>query len=109
MRLVAELLVTADPELALVPADHVAAAAVNSNALDRLVGERFALGGPVLEGAGLEIEVERLAVGTDGQHPFARLRRLRVGGGNEKAHGAQQSDERDKTAHGTSAFAKSRH
>ena len=45
---------------------HVAAAGADGVALDRLALEGVALGGPVLERAGLEIEVERLAVGPDG-------------------------------------------
>src|SRR5205814_885786 len=66
LRLVAVQLVAADPVLALVVALHVAAALGDGVALDRLALERLTLGGPVLERAGLEVEIERLAVGADG-------------------------------------------
>ena len=60
---------------------HVAAPLDDGVALDRLAVEGVALGGPVLEGAGLEIEVERLAVGADGQDAFGRQ------GGNHRLRG----------------------
>src|SRR5207248_483373 len=64
-RLVAELLEAADPVLALMLALVVLAARVDGVAFDRLSLEGVSLGRPVLEVAGLEIEVERLAVGAD--------------------------------------------
>src|SRR5262249_4036412 len=63
LRVIAAALVAADPVIALVFALHVAAALDDGIALDRLSGEGVALGGPVAQVAGLEIEVQRLAVG----------------------------------------------
>src|SRR5204862_5115241 len=77
---VAVLLVPADPELALVPALAVAAARRHGVALDRLVAEGRAFGRPVLQGAGLEVEVERLAVRPHGQDACVGGR---LGGGEE--------------------------
>src|SRR5262249_35132730 len=75
LRVIAAALVAADPVIALVFALHVAAALDDGIALDRLSGEGVALGGPVAQVAGLEIEVQRLAVGPPGQ--YARRRRGR--------------------------------
>ena len=62
LRRVAVDFVGADPVLPLVPATHVAAAAGDGVPLHGLTFERVALGRPVLERPGLEIEVQRLAV-----------------------------------------------
>src|SRR5262245_305809 len=70
LRFVAEFFVTADPVLALVFALVVAAARGNGVALDRLVLEGVAGRGPVAQVAGLEIEVERLAVVADWANSF---------------------------------------
>src|SRR5207245_1572592 len=60
LRLVAELLEAADPVFALMLALVVLAARIDGVALDRLPFERVPCSGPVLEGAGLEVEIERL-------------------------------------------------
>src|SRR5262245_34111962 len=71
--LIAEALVAADPVLALVLALVVAAPWKHRIALDRLPLERLAFGGPILERAGFEVEIERLAVGADGKDAFVIL------------------------------------
>src|SRR5262245_36363328 len=71
--LVAKLLVSADPELPLMLALHVAAPRMDRVAFDRLPNKGFAFGGPVFQRAGLEIEIERLAIGADGADAFVRL------------------------------------
>jgi len=63
---VAVLLVAADPELALVTGGHVGAARLGDVAADGLVREGVALGLPVAKVAGLEVEVEDVAVLGDG-------------------------------------------
>src|SRR5204863_192013 len=65
--LVPGALVGANPVFALVPAFHVATPGRNRVALDGLIFEGLPRRGPVLEGAGLKIEVERLAIVADGQ------------------------------------------
>ena len=64
LRPVAVLLVAADPVVTLMVA-LVAPASGDGVPLDRLVAEGVPLGGPVLQRAGLEVEIERLAVGAD--------------------------------------------
>src|SRR5262249_20649663 len=56
-------LVPADPVPAFMPALHVRPPGGDRVALDRLAGKRVAFGSPVLEGPGLEVEVERFALG----------------------------------------------
>src|SRR5206468_10018726 len=65
-------------------------------ALDRLALERVAGRGPVAQVAGLEVEVERLAVGADradavrrvgGEKGKGKLRQDDDQGGSEKSHG----------------------
>ena len=70
-----------------IPMGLVAAAGKDGVALDRLVLERVAGGGPVLEGAGFEVEVERLAVRPDRQHA-GRVR-----------PGSQQQGRKEKCVH----------
>src|SRR5262249_33309453 len=104
LRFVALSLVGADPVLPLVLALHVTAAREDGVALDRLVLERLALCGPVFEGAGLEIEIEPLAVRPAGKNAFPGLfRRLgRVLGEGEQT-GQQDDAERETDAgHGGS-------
>src|SRR5262249_51796909 len=103
-RLVAELLEAADPELALVLRPHVVAARVDGVALDRLALEGVALGGPVLGGGGLEVEVERLAVGAERQHALRRVGGGRGGGGQRNPEQqAQQARHRRVPREGGSA------
>src|SRR4029079_15436240 len=61
-RPIAIFLVAANPEVSLVLAAHIAAAGVDGIALDWLADKGVAFDRSVLEGAGLEIEVERPAV-----------------------------------------------
>jgi hypothetical protein len=63
MRIVAEPFVSADPKLPFMKAAHIAATWRDGVAADGLPLERFSLSGPVLEGAVLEPEVERAAIG----------------------------------------------
>src|SRR4051812_39984952 len=60
--LVAELLESADPVPPLMLTQDALGACVHGIPLDRLSLERLPFGSPVLEGAGLEIEIERLAI-----------------------------------------------
>ncbi len=59
-------LVGADPIVSLVMTLHVAAEIGDRVAVDGLATEGLALGGPVLQGAGLEIEIERPTIATRG-------------------------------------------
>src|SRR5262245_36647678 len=68
LRFIAVTLVAADPVVALVLALHVAAPLDDGIALDRLSGKGVALGGPVAKVAGLEVEIERLAVAANRQY-----------------------------------------
>ena len=80
---------------------HVAAARDDGVALDRLALEGVALGGPVLERAGLEVEVERLAVGAEreGRLPGA-LEWLSIGqGGTFVCRGKQPRQLEEKAWH----------
>src|SRR5262249_35003612 len=72
LRSVAVPFVAADPILALVLAFHIAAPPGDRVALDRLAAKSLALGRPILERAGLKIEVERLAVRSNRPHSFRR-------------------------------------
>src|SRR5262249_6785175 len=74
LSLVAMKLVAADPVVSLVLTLHVVATASDGIAPHRLALEGFTFSRPVLERAGLEIEVERLAVGTQGQNTLGWLR-----------------------------------
>jgi hypothetical protein len=65
-RFVAELFIASDPKLPLVPAPHVIAAGEHGVALDWLAFESLAFGSPVSEVAGFEVEIQPLAVCTDG-------------------------------------------
>src|SRR5262249_849322 len=75
----------ADPVISLMLALAVLAARINGIAFDRLALERRAFGDPILEGAGLKIEIERLAVRADRKHagifatPVRRILRGREG------------------------------
>ena len=91
--LVAELLVAADPELALVPAPHIGPAGEDGVALDRLALEGFALGGPVLECAGLEVEVQWLTVGPERED--ADVVGLRIRGGRLLGRDEQNKGEEE--------------
>src|SRR5262245_4448256 len=95
-RLVAQALVAADPVVSLVLALVVAAPRKNRIALDRLPLKRLALGDPVLERAGLEVEIERLTVGPDRKNPFIIL----LAGLLSECRRLQRDDhsERDQTA-----------
>ena len=71
-RIVAEFFESADPVVALVIAPHVIAARENGVAFDWLAFECFAGGGPVLERAVFEIEIERFAIFTGGSDALRR-------------------------------------
>ena len=92
------ILIAADPVLALVLALHVAAARGDGVALDRLALEGVALGGPVLERAGLEVEVERLAVVADRQDALRRFR-LRIGPRSKDGEQCEQRSESGEATH----------
>jgi hypothetical protein len=68
--LVSKLLESADPILTLMPATVVVAAWKYGVAFDWLALKGRAGGGPVFEGASLEVEIQRLAVFIDGQDAF---------------------------------------
>ena len=54
---------------------HVGAAGRDGVAQDRLAVEGVAGCGPIAQVAGFEVEIERLAVGADGQDAVGRIRR----------------------------------
>lgn len=81
LRLVAGDFVGADPIVAGVAAGHVAAAAVDRVAANRLADERGAVGFPIAEIARFQIKVERIAAGARHRHAADRVsefRRTRV-------------------------------
>jgi hypothetical protein len=65
----------------------VRAARKDSIALDGLAPEGVARRGPVLERAGLEIEIERLAIGTDRENAGIGWLRIRLLGRGEESEG----------------------
>src|SRR5262249_4476380 len=72
LRLVALQLKAADPVTALMLALVVVAAREDGVAANRLAEEGIALGDPIRERASLEIEIQRLAVGAQGENAFRR-------------------------------------
>ena len=82
-RIVAELFESADPVIALVIAPHVIAARENGIAFDRLAFECFAFRFPIAQVAGFKVEIERLAVFSDG---FGARRGCQCDGDNERGN-----------------------
>src|SRR5262245_53636879 len=97
--MIAELFEAADPELAGVLGFFlVSGAEIGDVAFDRLAFEGFAFGLPTVERAGFEIEVEWLAVCSDGDDAgVAEGFVQRVGGGLFLSCGGSSRDEQKET------------